>query len=261
MKFFQNFSPFQKVFFLFFYICSIVVFFLPAFIPGGSLSGVLTTIGIIGLICTLSGVLVSIYTAKAHIIGYIWWMINAVTTGIIGLYNSLYGQFILNIFITLPLLIYGFVAWKKNMKVNNSKDIVIRKFNAKQWTISIIASIIIWIVYGIFLSYLPEILQGLFNIHISQDPQIILDSFTCVMTIMATYLTGKRFIEQWLFWIVFNGISIIMFIIQTVGVSINNPSMIVADLSDILSLLQYIIGVTYGYILWRKMMKERKLTA
>ena len=80
------------------------------------------------------------------------------------------------------------------------------------------------------------------------------------MTIMATYLTGKRFIEQWLFWIVFNGISIIMFIIQTVGVSITNPSMIVADLSDILSLLQYIIGVTYGYILWRKMMKKRKLT-
>ena len=260
MKFFQNFSPFQKVFFLFFYICSIIVFFLPAFIPGGSLSDVLTTIGIIGLICTLSGVLVSIYTAKAHIIGYIWWMINAVTTGIIGLYNSLYGQFILNIFITLPLLIYGFVAWKKNMKINNSKDIVIRKFNSKQWTISIITSIIIWIVYGIFLTYLPEILQSLFNIHIAQDPQIILDSFTCVMTIMATYLTGKRFIEQWLFWIVFNGISIIMFIIQTVGVSITNPSMIVADLSDILSLLQYIIGVTYGYILWRKMMKKRKLT-
>lgn len=260
MKFFQNFSPFQKVFFLFFYICSIIVFFLPAFIPGGNLSGVLTTIGIIGLICTLSGVLVSIYTAKAHIIGYIWWMINATTTGIIGLYNSLYGQFILNIFITLPLLIYGFIAWKKNMKVNNSKDIVIRKFNGKQWTISIVASIIIWIIYGIFLLYLPQILQGLFNIHISRDPQIILDSFTCVMTIMATYLTGKRFIEQWLFWIVFNGISIIMFIIQTAGVSISNPSMIVANLSDILSLLQYIIGVTYGYILWRKMMKKGRLT-
>lgn len=257
MKFFKNFSPFQKVFFLFFYIFSIIVFFLPAFIPGGSLSNILTTIGIIGLICTLSGVLVSIYTAKAHIVGYVWWMINAVTTGIIGLYNSLYGQFILNIFITLPLLIYGFIAWKKNMALNNSKDIVIRKFNLKQWIIALISSVIIWISYGLFLTYLPNIAYNLFNIHISKDPQIILDSFTCVMTIMATYLTGKRYIEQWLFWIVFNSISIIMFVIQSIGVSITNPSMLVADFSDILSLLQYIIGVTYGYILWRKIMKEK----
>lgn len=256
MKFFKNFSPFQKIFFLFFYICSIITFFLPAFIPGGNLSSVITIIGLIGLVCTLSGVLVSIYTAKAHIIGYIWWMINAVTTGIIGLYNDLYGQFILNIFITLPLLIYGFIAWKKNMALNKSKDIIIRKFNLKQLIIALICSIIIWIVYGLFLTFLPQIAYNIFNIHISKDPQIILDSFTCVMTIMATYLTGKRFIEQWIFWIVFNSISIIMFIIQSIGVSITNPSMLVADFSDILSLLQYIIGVTYGYILWRKMMKK-----
>ena len=183
-------------------------------------------------------------------------MINAVTTGIIGLYNDLYGQFILNIFITLPLLIYGFIAWKKNMALNKSKDIIIRKFNLKQLIIALICSIIIWIVYGLFLTFLPQIAYNIFNIHISKDPQIILDSFTCVMTIMATYLTGKRFIEQWIFWIVFNSISIIMFIIQSIGVSITNPSMLVADFSDILSLLQYIIGVTYGYILWRKMMKK-----
>lgn len=255
MNFFKNFSLFQKIFFLFFYICSIIIFFLPAFLPGGNLSSILTIIGLIGLICTLSGVLVSIYTAKAHIIGYIWWMINAITTGIIGLYNNLYGQFILNIFITLPLLFYGFIAWKKNMTLNNSKDIVIRKFNLQQWVIAIISSISIWIIYGLFLIYLPQLAYDLFNIHISKDPQIILDSFTCVMTIMATYLTGKRFIEQWLFWIVFNSISIIMFIIQSLGVSITSPSMLVANFSDILSLLQYIIGVTYGYILWIKRLK------
>lgn len=258
MKFFKNFSPFQKVFFLFFYIFSIIIFFLPAFIPGGNLSNILTVIGIIGLICTLSGVLVSIYTAKAHIIGYVWWMINAVTTGIIGLYNNLYGQFILNIFITLPLLIYGYIAWKKNMTLNNSKNIIIRKFTFNQFIFAIVASIIIWFLYGLFLTYLPNILYTLFNIHISKDPQIILDSFTCVMTIMATYLTGKRFIEQWLFWIVYNVISIIMFIIQSIGISITNPSMLVANISDILSLLQYMIGVSYGYILWRKIMKNKK---
>ena len=142
------------------------------------------------------------------------------------------------------------------MALNKSKDIIIRKFNLKQLIIALICSIIIWIVYGLFLTFLPQIAYNIFNIHISKDPQIILDSFTCVMTIMATYLTGKRFIEQWIFWIVFNSISIIMFIIQSIGVSITNPSMLVADFSDILSLLQYIIGVTYGYILWRKMMKK-----
>lgn len=257
MKFYKNFTTFQKGFFLVFLVTSLIAFFMPAFLPNGSLSGVLTTLGVIGLISTLSGVLVSLYTAKASISGYIWWWINTVSFGIICVVDSLYGQFIQNIFILLPLQIYGFIAWKKNMSKNNSDEIAIKKFSKKKWIVALILVFICWILYGYFLLELPAIMKTLFDIKISADPDIILDSFTSVLTITAVFLTGKRFIEQWHFWLVSNSLGIIMFVIETVNAGIANPSVFVADLSNTISLLQYMVGAIYGFYLWKKLYKER----
>ncbi len=258
MKFYKNFTNFQKGFFLFFIIASIIVFFIPAFLPGGNISQVLTTLGIIGIICTISGVLVSIYTAKASISGYLWWWINTVTFAIIGIAGGLYGQFIQNLFILLPLQIYGFIAWKLNMKKNKSQEIEVKQFTLKQWILALVLLAIFWVVYAYFLIELPTIMKDLFNISISADPDVILDSFTAVTTIAAVYLTGKRFVQQWNIWIACNGVAIVMFMIQAIAAGASNPSMLVAYLSDTLSYVQYLIGTIYGYILWKKMYKKQK---
>ena len=257
MKFYKNFTAFQKAFFLFFTIASIIVFLLPAFIPGGNVEEVFSVLGIIGIISTLSGILVSIYTAKASISGYVWWWINTGTFAIIALAGNLYGQFIKNFLILLPLQIYGFIAWRRNMNGNNSEEIAIRKFTTKNWIYAVIGVIICWGLYAIFLTELPNILNSLFSIKISKDPQVILDSFTSILTITAVFLTGKRFIEQWYFWLVSNSLGVIMFIIQTVHAGISNPSMFVGGLSNTISILQYGAGAVYGFILWRIMYKER----
>lgn len=258
MKFYKNFTNFQKGFLLFFIIASLIVFFIPAFLPGGNMSQVLTTMGVIGIICTISGVFVSIYTAKASITGYGWWWTNTITFAIIGIASGLYGQFIENLFILLPLQIYGFIAWKMNMKKNKSDEIEVKQFTLKQWVLALIILAVFWVVYGYFLKELPFIFKSLFGISISADPQIVLDSFTAVTTIAAVYLTGKRFVQQWNIWIACNGVAIIMFGIQAFAAGAANPSMLVADLSDTLSYVQYLIGTIYGYILWKKMYKKQK---
>ncbi len=258
MKFYKNFTNFQKGFFLFFIVASLIVFFIPAFLPGGNLSSVLSVLGIIGIVCTISGVLVSIYTAKASISGYAWWWTNTITFAIIGIAGGLYGQFIENLFILLPLQIYGFIAWKMNMKKNKSNEIEVKQFTLKQWVLALILLAVFWVVYGYFLRELPFIFKSLFGITISADPQIVLDSFTAVTTIAAVYLTGKRFVQQWNIWIACNGVAIVMFLIQAVGAGVSNPSILVAYLSDTLSYVQYLVGTIYGYILWKKMYKKQR---
>ena len=258
MKFYKNFTNFQKGFLLFFIVASLIVFFIPAFLPGGNISQVLSTMGIIGIICTISGVFVSIYTAKASITGYGWWWTNTITFAIIGIASGLYGQFIQNLFILLPLQIYGFIAWKMNMKKNKADEIEVKQFTLKQWVLAIILLAIFWVTYAYFLIELPTIMKDLFNITISADPDVVLDSFTAVTTIAAVYLTGKRFVQQWNIWIACNVVATVMFLIQSFAAGTSNPSMLVADLSDTLSYIQYLIGTIYGYILWKKMYKKQK---
>lgn len=258
MKFYKNFTPFQRGFFLIFTVASIITFLLPVLVLGKSMSAVFSTLGILGLISTLSGILVSIYTAKASISGYVWWWINTVSFAIIALASHLYGQFIQNIFILLPLQVYGFIAWRMNMQKNHSDEIAIRKFNSMQNVKYIGGSIICFILYAIFLWKLPDIMMRLFDIKIAKDPQIILDSITSTLTIMAVFLTGKRFIEQWNFWLISNSLGLIMFVIQTLRAGVANTAMFVGDLSNTISILQYGVGAIYGYFLWRKMYKIHK---
>ncbi|MGL4760741.1 MAG: nicotinamide riboside transporter PnuC [Sarcina sp.] len=256
MQFFKNFTLFQKAFFLFFTAISIIAFLLPALILGKSYSSLFSSLGILGLVCTISGILVSIYTAKASISGYVWWWVNTGTFAIIALAGHLYGQFIQNIFILLPLQVYGFIAWRRNMTATKSNKIAIRKFTKKQTILYISVAIICFILYAIFLRELPNILHSLFGITVEKDPQIILDSITSTLTIIAVYLTGKRFVEQWNFWLVSNSLGLIMFIIQTTHAGVSDPAMFVGDLSNTISILQYGIGAIYGFILWRGMYKK-----
>lgn len=255
MQFFKNFTLFQKAFFLFFTIVSIIAFLLPALILGKSFSSLFSPLGILGIICTISGILVSIYTAKASISGYVWWWVNTGTFAVIALSGDLYGQFIKNFLILLPLQIYGFIAWRRNMSATKSDEIAIRKFTKQQAILYIGLAVICFILYAIFLKELPNILKSLFGITIANDPQIILDSITSTLTIIAVYLTGKRFVEQWYFWLVSNSLGVIMFVIQTAHAGVSNPAMFVGDLSNTITILQYGIGAIYGFILWRAMYK------
>lgn len=257
MNFYKNFSGFQKIFFLFFTIASLIVFLLPLAM-GNEFSSIFSILGITGIFCTISGIFVSIYTAKANVFGYIWWIINTVTLAIIAIFNSLYGQFIENAFIVLPLVLYGFIAWTSHLYKNNVKTISTKKLTKNQWVLALALTLICFIAYILFLNQLPFIAYKLFGLKISSDPQIVLDSITATLTIMAVVLTGKRFVEQWVFWMVSNTLSLIMFIIQTAHTGISNPSMFVGDLSNTLSILQYLIGSIYGYLMWSKLHNNSK---
>ena len=255
MKFFRELTIFQRIFFWFFLIASIGVFLLPLIIGNSDIKIVFAPLSIIGLLSIICGLFVSIYTAKAKPAAYLWWCGSTIAMATICYFNGLYGQFIQNLFFSLPIQIYGFFAWEKNLK--KDAELKIEQLKPKQWVKLAIIIIISWILYGIFLRYLPIILHNLFNINMKEDPQIVLDSFTAMTAIIAAVLTDLRFIEQWYFWIIYNVVAVITFIVQLTHTDFaGNMPMFIASLSNTINLTQYIIGVVYGYILWRKLFKK-----
>lgn len=71
----------------------------------------------------------------------------------------------------------------------------------------------------------------------------ILDSAATVLVIFATILAVLRFREQWLFWLLSDILQLIMW------TTINDPAVLTLRIF-------FPIGAVYGYINWRKLIKQ-----
>ncbi|MGR5455086.1 nicotinamide riboside transporter PnuC [Vibrio alfacsensis] len=258
VRFWTDLTLFQKWFMIIFALGSLFSFFSPLFI-GGTVKELFSFTAIIGLVCALSGVLTSIYQARGEVIVYTFILINTITYAWIAYTSDLYGQVIQNLFLLLPIQIYGLFAWKKSMAKSKNNQIEIKVFSAKDWLFTLISILVFWGGYYVFLNYLPQIIQAIFGGKlIAPDPSVGMDSLTTVLTVTAMFLTSKRYVEQWWFWILCN-IGVVLFIEELFNSDLT-PASLVGDLSGAINWLQYGIGAVYGFYLWKKMYRERNNT-
>ena len=92
--------------------------------------------------------------------------------------------------------VLGYIRWNKNLKYE-SKEIIKVKLQTKDFFQVILFSACGVIALSFFL----------FKI---EDSHPILDSITAVFSIAGMYLTVRRAIEQWIFWMIVNGLSFLM---------------------------------------------------
>lgn len=146
-----------------------------------------------------------------HNFAYVFGIWFSFSYGIIAYRYAIYGDFFTNIFITLPMCVYGlYKAYNhKNDVVENNKinKLVLNKAikMVYLYTILMIASMIILTLIG--------------------DSQPIKDSFTSVSTLFGMYLMVNNHKEQWIIWFCVNLVSIIIWYInyQSSGA---NPSLV-----------------------------------
>ena len=176
---------------------------------------------ILGLI---QGVLVML-DKRSNWIFYILQMIFLITFSII---NHLYGD-VTNNSIYLIMGIIGFILWNKNKK--SSK---ITSCNAKEKIMYVVIIAIGTIIVSLILKN-------------TDDPLPILDSFTTVSSLVATYYMVKKKIDTWIIWFV-NDIfySIEYFILP-------NQAIYLFALNIIWTLM-----AVASYYNWNKLMKEGK---
>lgn len=154
---------------------------------------------IIGILASMTGTMCVILTGMGRMSSYIFGTINIVLYSIVAYKATYYGDVMLNLFYYLPTNIIGWFMWKKHMDDENG-EVIKERLSLKGDIILTFLSIIAIIGYGYFLS------------NYTNDKLPYIDSMSTVLSIVAQILLLKRCMEQWIVWIVVDGVSIFMWI-------------------------------------------------
>ena len=157
--------------------------------------------------------------------GNIWcWLFGSISVSIyiyICIKAQLFAESSLQVFYLL-MAIYGYYNW------NQSKD----KFSLKQWSAG---KHLLLILSGAVFAFLI----GFYFVTYTEAKMPIVDSFTTAFSIIATYLVVKKILENWLYWIIINAVSVYIYF------NIN------LHLSALLFLTYSLIAI-FGYFNWKK---------
>jgi nicotinamide mononucleotide transporter len=148
---------------------------------------------IIETIAVVLSVLYVVLAAKQNI----WCWSAAAISVILYIYicftAQLYPETGLQIFYLL-MAIYGYFQWNEND----------RKLKITQWTIR---KHILLITIGAIITFL----MGFYFATFTSSKMPIVDSFTTVFSIIATYMVTKKVLSNWLYWIVIDAVSIYLY--------------------------------------------------
>ncbi len=176
------------------------------------------------IVAVIFGVLYTVLMAKNKISCWIFGIIGSLLSiYLFAIYAKLYAEALLSVFYVFAG-IYGWIMWKKQEVI---EEVYQRTIITHIKLISI----------GVVLSFLMYF--GLiYFFEEAQKP--LIDSFTTVFSFIATYLMAKKWIENWFYWLLIDGISIYLY--YTRGLEIYAALMLV-----------YTVLVVYGYIEWKKL--------
>ena len=126
----------------------------------------------------------------------------------------------------LIISIYGWYLWQTKRKTDESR-LTVNKLTKNSLSISIIVSAML---FGIIYLVLK---------HFTDSPIPIGDAFTTALSITATWLLAKKYIENWIFWIIVDAVSTALYIYKGLY-----PT---AILFTVLTVLAFV-----GFFKWRK---------
>ncbi len=150
---------------------------------------------------------------------------------------GLYADFAINIYYLL-IAIYGWLAWKYGFKLFPQKEkgnrvemLKISQLPKKLWT-------------RLVAVYLPLqlLITWVLATYTNSDVPW-LDSFTTSVSIIAMWLLARKYVEQWLVWIVVDVVSVGLYLYKDLYYT------------SVLYAIYAVIAV-FGYIKWRKIMQS-----
>jgi nicotinamide mononucleotide transporter len=184
----------------------------------------------IELLGTILGILYIFFSIRQNILT---WPTGLVTSAlyIIVFFNSkLYADMGLQVYYVI-ISIYGWYFWLKGEKSKNGKIVPVRRANKKLWLTLIAVSIVIFFVILAILKF-------------TDSDMPYLDSLTTALSIVATWMLAKKYLEHWLIWIFVDLLSSGMYVYKNLW-----PTVIL--------FLIYTFMAFIGYIEWKKDYKSQ----
>ena len=221
MKIFKDWNLFEKSWLIIFTLINVAVL-------------IYSKEGILGFTASVTGMLSVILVAKGKISNYYFGIINVVIYGFISYNSKYYGEAMLNILYFLPMQIIGFMMWRRNnVNIDESKEVKAERMTAKEIILWSVLSGIAVIVYEIILKKLNNTLP-------------MADSFTTVLSVTAMILMVKRYIEQWIVWIMIDIVAIYMWLF------------IKSDYNITIMWTAYLVNAVYGLYNWAKLYRRER---
>jgi len=174
--------------------------------------------------------------AKGKYACYIIGIISTFFYAFVSYSNSYYGEVIIAMCCTLPLMIVGLVNWLKHQ--DNTNTVVIKEISKKELIIVLLTQAIMFIGYY----YLLKI----FNTN-----NLLVSTFSIIASIIATYLTARRSEYGFVGFIINDIILITLWSIPVIG---GNTNLIPVLLCPVLLLINDI----YGVYNWKKIKNKQK---
>ena len=193
---------------------------------------------IIAVISAVCGIMYSSIAGKGKLSCYFFGLAGSFCYSYLSFKNALWGNLILYACYYIPMQITGIFAWKKHLKKESQEIEKIQLTNKQRLKIFSVASIIC--------------LATIFVLKITGDKSPVFDGITTILSIFGMYFTVKRYLEQWVVWIIVNGLSSIMWL-KVVLSGANTWS------TFIMWVVYFILSI-YFYRTWKKELTPQNIT-
>lgn len=164
-------------------------------------------IDLIGSIAGITGLLCVVLVAKRSMSNYIFGIINVSLYAYISYKSAIYGDALLNALYYLPMQFIGWYAWigrKGGVNSQGQSDDSLVKTRAMT-PLQRVMLFVFCLAFTLIAGYLLD--------KYTLDGQPYKDSFTTVLSVIAMFLMVRAYLEQWVLWVVVNGVSVIMWCI------------------------------------------------
>lgn len=210
--------------------------------------GVPTHLVVLEIIGVIFGFLSVWYARKGNIWVYPTGIISTMLFVYLLWHYVLWGDMLINVYYTI-MSIYGWILWSRNAKDN---IITISRTTPSDWkTAALLGAFSFLFVIGVY--YLKPFIKNDFSLQgvtlgfHNFLPTEYVDVFTTAIFLVGMWLMAKRKIENWLFWIVGDLISIPLYYIK---------GMVFTSFQYLL----FTIIAIMGYLEWRRKLQQELMS-
>lgn len=193
---------------------------------------------VIAVVSAICGIMYSTIAGKGKVSCYFFGLAGSFCYSYLSLKNALWGNLLLYVCYYIPMQITGIFVWKKHLIKETQEIKKIQLSNQqrlKLFSLAIIMSVV-----------------AIYILDITGDKSPICDGITTIFSLFGMYFTVKRYLEQWVVWIIVNGISSIMWL-KVVLSGANTWS------TFIMWVVYFILSI-YFFTTWKKELTQQHLT-
>ena len=205
------------------------------------LSSILFSGSVIDTLYTSLYLITALLMSKGKVESYFVGFVSVFFYGIVSYNQGYYGELLITIFLTFPIMIVGIIDWLRNQDKDDDV-VIINTLSKKEIAITLSSQLILFWIYFFILKF--------FNTDL-----LVISSLSVVTSVLASYFEARRSELSSICYIANDFVIITLWLIPIIG---GNISLIPVLVGPILLLINDIYG-TYNWKRMKQIQKEKNL--